>query len=95
MIQVSAFHSMLNHTICPFLAFFFISSISFLSCICREFLSRSISLMDLSINLLFSLSISASRNVMIVRIGFHVRSLISCRGIQTSLSRSNNPYSKV
>uniref|UniRef100_A0A2P2KEH9 Vacuolar protein sorting-associated protein 2 homolog 1-like n=1 Tax=Rhizophora mucronata TaxID=61149 RepID=A0A2P2KEH9_RHIMU len=45
--------------ICPCLAFFFISVISFFSCACRPCLSLSISLIDLSSILLFSRRSSA------------------------------------
>ena len=51
-----------QHTIWPCLALFFISKISFFSCDCKTCLSRSISLIDLSSILLFSLKISEYYN---------------------------------
>lgn len=51
------------HTICPCLALFFISIISFFSCACRPCLSRSISLIDLSSILLFSRRSSEEKKI--------------------------------
>lgn len=55
-------------TICPCFALFFISTISFFSCVCRPCLSLSISLIDLSIILLFSLKSSALQIQNIIQI---------------------------